>query len=52
MPYGPDVSNISKDKFMRWYGYFDDQDVLDEIEKDVKRTRSEISFFCKPVDMK
>lgn len=35
---------------MRWYSYFQDEEVLDEIEKDVKRTRSEIQFFCRPVD--
>jgi hypothetical protein len=52
MPYGPDISAITKDKFMTWYRYFEDQEVLDEIEKDVKRTRSEISFFGRPVDQK
>lgn len=42
MPYGPDQSQITKEMFMRWYCYFQDEEVLDEIEKDVKRTRSDV----------
>ena len=34
----------------QWYKFFKDQDLWDEIEKDVKRTRTDLSFFYKAVD--
>jgi len=33
-----------------WNQYFKDQDIWDEIEKDVKRTRTDLSFFYRAVD--
>lgn len=33
-----------------WHQYFKDQEIWDEIEKDVKRTRTDLSFFYKAVD--
>ena len=34
----------------KWHKFFKDQDLWDEIEKDVKRTRTDLSFFYKAVD--
>ena len=34
----------------KWHKFFQDQDLWDEIEKDVKRTRTDLSFFYKAVD--
>ncbi len=34
----------------QWYKFFKDQDLWDEIEKDVKRTRTDLSFFYKAID--
>ena len=48
--YTPETSKISEGKYMTWYTFFQDQEVLDEIEKDVKRTRTEMNFFCNAVD--
>lgn len=33
-----------------WNKYFKDQELWEEIEKDIKRTRSDIMFFFEPVD--
>jgi len=33
-----------------WQTYFRDQDLLDEIQKDVRRTRTELNFFKIPTD--
>lgn len=33
-----------------WRKYFRDQDILDEIEKDVRRTRSETGYFQKALN--
>lgn len=33
-----------------WKKYFRDQDIYEEIEKDVRRTRSETKYFTKAVD--
>ena len=35
---------------MRWDEFFDDMDLLEEIQKDIRRTRSELQFFIKPLD--
>jgi hypothetical protein len=34
----------------QWNKFFKDQDLWDEIEKDVKRTRTDLSFFYKALD--
>lgn len=41
---------LSVNKDSTWNQYFKDQEIWDEIEKDVKRTRTDISFFYKAVD--
>lgn len=33
-----------------WNTFFKDQELWDEIEKDVKRTRRELNFFCRTLD--
>lgn len=33
-----------------WKNYFDDTEIWEEIEKDIKRTRSEIDYFGKAVN--
>ena len=33
-----------------WKNYFDDVEIWEEIEKDIKRTRSEIDYFGKAVN--
>ena len=33
-----------------WTNYFDDQESWEEIEKDIKRTRSEMDYFGKAVN--
>jgi len=48
--YSPAESQISEGKFMIWFTYFADEEILEEIEKDIKRTRSEMSFFCNALD--
>ena len=34
----------------QWNQFFKDQEIWEEIEKDVKRTRTDLSFFYKAVD--
>jgi hypothetical protein len=34
----------------KWNKFFKDQDIWDEIEKDVKRTRTDMQFFYQAVD--
>lgn len=34
-----------------WYNLFRDQDMMEEIQKDVRRTRQEIGFFIKPLKL-
>ena len=52
MKYSPAESQVTESMFMKWHTYFQDQDILDEIEKDVKRTRTELKFFSRPIDPK
>lgn len=33
-----------------WNTFFKDQEIWDEIEKDVKRTRTDVGFFCLAID--
>ena len=33
-----------------WNTFFKDQEIWDEIEKDVKRTRSDMYYFCSALD--
>ena len=35
-----------------WNTFFKDQELWDEIEKDVKRTRREMNFFARALDDK
>ena len=35
-----------------WNTFFKDQEIWDEIEKDVKRTRSDMYYFCTALDPK
>jgi hypothetical protein len=39
---------VSKDSL--WNKFFKDQELWEEIEKDVKRTRSDMIFFIEAVD--
>lgn len=41
---------LSVNRDSAWNQYFKDQDIWEEIEKDVKRTRTDLSFFYKAVD--
>lgn len=41
---------LSNNYESKWHKFFQDQDLWDEIEKDVKRTRTDLSFFYKAVD--
>ena len=41
---------LSVSQNSQWNQFFKDQDLWDEIEKDVKRTRTDLSFFYKAVD--
>jgi len=41
---------LSVNKNSQWNKFFKDQDLWDEIEKDVKRTRTDLSFFYKAVE--
>ena len=52
MKYSPAESQVTPSMFMKWHTFFQDQDILDEIEKDVKRTRTELKFFSRPLDSK
>ena len=40
--------SLKKDSI--WNKYHEDKDIWEEIEKDIKRTRSEIGFFTRPVE--
>jgi hypothetical protein len=42
---------ISKKYRTVWYNLFRDQDMMEEIQKDVRRTRQEIGFFIKPLNI-
>ena len=42
---------ISKQYRTVWYNLFRDQDMMEEIQKDVRRTRQEIGFFIKPLKL-
>lgn len=33
-----------------WTGYFEDMEIWEEIEKDVKRTRTEMQYFGKALN--
>ena len=41
------LNNASKSD---WSRYFNDQDLWTEIEKDVRRTRTDLNYFCKAYD--
>ncbi len=41
---------LSTSSNSKWHLFFKDQDLWDEIEKDVKRTRTDLSFFYKAID--
>ena len=41
---------LSNAKDSLWGQYFEDQAIWVEIEKDVKRTRTDLDFFTEPVD--
>lgn len=41
---------LSTSSTSQWNKFFKDQDLWDEIEKDVKRTRTDMTFFYKAVD--
>jgi hypothetical protein len=43
---------LSTNQNSLWNTFFKDQELWDEIEKDVKRTRREMNFFSKAVDQK
>lgn len=43
---------LSTNQNSLWNTFFKDQELWDEIEKDVKRTRREMNFFSKAVDSK
>ncbi len=43
---------LSVNQHSQWNRFFRDQDLWDEIEKDVKRTRTDLSFFYKALDEK
>lgn len=43
---------LSVNQHSQWNRFFKDQDLWDEIEKDVKRTRTDLSFFYKALDEK
>ena len=40
--------NVSSNSL--WNKFFNDQELWDEIEKDVRRTRSDMTFFIEAVD--
>ena len=33
-----------------WDMFFDDMDLHEEIQKDIRRTRSDLHFFCMPIE--
>lgn len=42
--------SLCDDKYrIVWQNFFRDQDLIEEINKDVKRTRTELEFFKKPL---
>jgi hypothetical protein len=43
---------LSKSKDSIWAKYHEDKDIWEEIEKDIKRTRNEIHFFTRPVEVR
>mmetsp|Transcript_6830 Transcript_6830/g.11025 ORF Transcript_6830/g.11025 Transcript_6830/m.11025 type:complete len:185 (-) Transcript_6830:724-1278(-) len=46
-----DEQKISSTKFrIIWQNYFRDQDLIEDIQKDVKRTRTELNYFKKPTN--
>ena len=46
-----DIFNDIDEKYRQiWKKYFRDQDIYEEIEKDVRRTRSETKYFTKAYD--
>jgi len=47
---GEVVSQVSAENQTMWKNYFDDVEIWEEIEKDIKRTRSEIDYFGKAVN--
>jgi TBC1 domain family member 13 len=38
---------LSRSTTSVWNTFFKDQEIWDEIEKDVKRTRSDMYYFCR-----
>ena len=41
---------LSKQQNSTWKQYYDDKQLWEEIEKDVKRTRNELAFFMQAID--
>ena len=41
---------LNVDERSLWKKFFKDQELWDEIEKDVRRTRSDMTFFVEAVD--
>jgi len=46
----PIESELGDEKKTMWQNHHRDQDIWDEIEKDVKRTRTEMEYFLTPLD--
>ena len=46
----PDLGEDPLSKDGKWHTFFKDQEIWELIEKDVKRTRTDMGYFCQAVD--
>jgi hypothetical protein len=56
----PEMKKLNQDEIFEkvqkkyrtvWYNLFRDNDMMEEIQKDVRRTRQELGFFIKPLNI-
>lgn len=46
------IETINPEFRQYWDSFFKDKDLMEEIQKDVRRTRSNLNFFSKPLDVR
>jgi len=44
------IETIPKDIQKVWNAFYSDMDLMEEIQKDIRRTRSDLNFFISPID--
>ena len=44
------IEAVDKELHLKWHEFFSDMDLFEEIQKDIRRTRSDLGFFIQPLD--